>query len=393
MKLNLPLLALALGAFGIGVTEFSPMGMLSVIAGDLDVSIPTAGVLISAYAFGVVIGAPIMTLGFARMSRRNLLLLSMSIFTVGNLISAVADSYSSLLLGRIITSFNHGAFFGIGAVVATQLVPPEKQASAVAAMFSGLTIANIGGVPLATYVSEVMGWRTAFMGMTIIGVATLIALRLSLPRLEADTSGSIKNELKVLTKGSVLFALLLTVVGSSSMFTVFSYISPILLEETKADALFVSSMLVLYGLGLAAGNWLAGRYADRNLLGTLVISMAATMILLVIFAATMQVIWVMPVLIFLWGISSFAVVPPLQALVVSEAKGAPNLASSMNIAAFNLGNASGAALGGSVIYLGWGLPAVALAGAATSAAGLLLVLLYRKQSKRSKDPTTLSPQS
>ncbi|MEC8104452.1 MAG: MFS transporter [Pseudomonadota bacterium] len=393
MKLNLPLLALALGAFGIGVTEFSPMGMLSVIAGDLDVSIPTAGVLISAYAFGVVIGAPIMTLGFARMSRRNLLLLSMSIFTVGNLISAVADSYSSLLLGRIITSFNHGAFFGIGAVVATQLVPPEKQASAVAAMFSGLTIANIGGVPMATYVSEVMGWRTAFMGMTIIGVATLIALRLSLPRLEADTSDSIKNELKVLTKGSVLFALLLTVVGSSSMFTVFSYISPILLEETKADALFVSSMLVLYGLGLAAGNWLAGRYADRNLLGTLVISMAATMILLMIFAATMQVIWVMPVLIFLWGISSFAVVPPLQALVVSEAKGAPNLASSMNIAAFNLGNASGAALGGSVIYLGWGLPAVALAGAATSAAGLLLVLLYRKQSKRSKDPTTLSPQS
>ena len=393
MKLNLPLLALALGAFGIGVTEFSPMGMLSVIAGDLDVSIPTAGVLISAYAFGVVIGAPIMTLGFARMSRRNLLLLSMSIFTVGNLISAVADSYSSLLLGRIITSFNHGAFFGIGAVVATQLVPPEKQASAVAAMFSGLTIANIGGVPLATYVSEVIGWRTAFMGMTIIGVATLIALRLSLPRLEADTSGSIKNELKVLTKGSVLFALLLTVVGSSSMFTVFSYISPILLEETKADALFVSSMLVLYGLGLAAGNWLAGRYADRNLLGTLVISMAATMILLVIFAATMQVIWVIPVLIFLWGISSFAVVPPLQALVVSEAKGAPNLASSMNIAAFNLGNASGAALGGSVIYLGWGLPAVALAGAATSAAGLLLVLLYRKQSKRSKAPTTLSPQS
>ncbi|GAA6145233.1 MFS transporter [Thalassolituus maritimus] len=393
MKLNLPLLALALGAFGIGVTEFSPMGMLSVIAGDLDVSIPTAGVLISAYAFGVVVGAPILTLGFARMSRRNLLLLSMSIFTVGNLISAVADSYSSLLLGRIITSFNHGAFFGIGAVVATQLVPPEKQASAVAAMFSGLTIANIGGVPLATYVSEVMGWRTAFMGMTIIGVATLIALRLSLPRLEADTSGSIKNELKVLTKGSVLFALLLTVVGSSSMFTVFSYISPILLEETKADALFVSSMLVLYGLGLAAGNWLAGRYADRNLLGTLVISMAATMILLVIFAATMQVIWVIPVLIFLWGISSFAVVPPLQALVVSEAKGAPNLASSMNIAAFNLGNASGAALGGSVIYLGWGLPAVALAGAATSAAGLLLVLLYRKQSKRSKDPATLSPQS
>ncbi|MEK9765426.1 MAG: MFS transporter, partial [Thalassolituus sp.] len=345
MKLNLPLIALALGAFGIGVTEFSPMGMLSVIASDLDVSIPTAGMLISAYAFGVVVGAPIMTLGFARMSRRNLLLLSMAIFTVGNLISALSDSYSTLLIGRIVTSFNHGAFFGIGAVVATQLVPPDKQAGAVAAVFSGLTIANIGGVPLATWVSETIGWRTAFMGMAIIGVATLIALRTTLPKLEAESDTSIKGELKVLTKGSVLFALLLTIVGSSSMFTVFSYISPILLEETKVGALFVTSMLVLYGLGLAVGNALAGRYADRNLTGTLVISMMATMILLTVFAATMQIAWIAPLLIFLWGISSFAVVPPLQALVVNEAKAAPNLASSMNIAAFNLGNAIGAALG------------------------------------------------
>ncbi|SIS65916.1 MAG: MFS transporter [Thalassolituus maritimus] len=385
MKLNFPLLALALGAFGIGVTEFSPMGMLSVIANDLDVSIPSAGMLISAYAFGVVIGAPIMTLGFARMSRRNLLLLSMSIFTLGNLISALADTYSTLMIGRIVTSFNHGAFFGIGAVVATKLVPPEKQASAVAAVFSGLTIANIGGVPLATYVSETIGWRTAFMGMTVIGVATLIALRVSLPKMEADKSGSIRNELKVLSKGPVLFALLLTVVGSSSMFTVFSYISPILLEETEVGTLFVTSMLILYGVGLAVGNWLSGRFADRNLTGTLIISMAATMLLLALFAATMQVYWLVPPLIFLWGISSFAVVPPLQALVVTEASDAPNLASSMNIAAFNLGNALGAALGGVVIYLGLGLPAVALAGAATSAAGLILVVIYQRSHSKVPD--------
>lgn len=383
MKLNLPLLALALGAFGIGVTEFSPMGMLSVIANDLEVSIPTAGMLISAYAFGVVVGAPIMTLGFAKISRRNLLLLSMAIFTLGNLISALSDSYSTLLIGRIVTSFNHGAFFGIGAVVATQLVPPEKQAGAVAAVFSGLTLANIGGVPLATYVSETVGWRTAFMGMTIIGLATLLALRTTLPKLEADTSGSIRNELKVLSKGSVLFALLLTIVGSSSMFTVFSYISPILLEETGVDALFVTYMLVLYGLGLAVGNWLSGRFADENLTGTLVVSMTATMILLAVFAGTMEIAWLAPPIIFLWGISSFAVVPPLQALVVTEARDAPNLASSMNIAAFNLGNAVGAALGGAVIYLGLGLPAVALAGAATSAAGLILVILYQKMQAKS----------
>ncbi len=381
MKPNLPLLALALGAFGIGVTEFSPMGMLSIIADDLSISIPTAGMLISAYAFGVVVGAPIMTLGFARFSRRSLLLLAMSIFTIGNLVSALSDGYGSLLLGRIITSFNHGAFFGVGAVVATQLVPPEKRAGAVAAMFSGLTIANIGGVPLATYVGETLGWRTAFMGMALLGVITLVALRASLPKLEVETHTSILDEVRVLGKGSVLFALLLTVVGSSSMFTVFSYIAPILQDETQAGSLFVTSMLVLYGVGLAVGNWLSGRFADRNLTGTLVISMLATMVLLTVFAFTMQSLWIVPPLIFFWGITSFAVVPPLQALVVAEASDAPSLASSMNIAAFNLGNATGAALGGAVIHLGLGLPSVALAGAATSAAGLVLVLMFQKHKK------------
>lgn len=162
MKINIPLLALALGAFGIGVTEFSPMGMLPTIANDLAVSIPRAGMLISAYAFGVLIGVPFMILVFANMSRRNLLLLSMGIFTLGNLISALADSYNMLLLGRIVTSFNHGAFFGVGAIVAMSIVPPEKRAGAVAAMFSGLTIATIGGVPLAAYIGEVIGWRPAF---------------------------------------------------------------------------------------------------------------------------------------------------------------------------------------------------------------------------------------
>jgi DHA1 family inner membrane transport protein len=382
MKINAPLLALALGAFGIGVTEFSPMGMLSVIADDLNVSIPTAGMLISAYAFGVVVGAPIMTLGFAKMSRRNLLLLSMCIFTVGNLVSALADSYASLLVGRIITSFNHGSFFGVGAVVATQLVPPDKRASAVAAMFSGLTIANIGGVPLATYIGETIGWRTAFGGMTVLGILTLIALRFSLPKLEVDGQTSMKDELKVLTKGPVMFALLLTVVGASSMFTVFSYITPILQDETQQSTLFVTCMLVLYGTGLAVGNWVSGKMADKNLTATLMTAMIATVILLLVFAATMQNPYIVAPLIFFWGISSFAVVPPLQSLVVDEASDAPNLASAMNIGAFNLGNAIGAALGGAVIHLGLGLPAVSLAGAATSVAGIILLMLFNRQKRQ-----------
>lgn len=380
MKINIPLLALALGAFGIGVTEFAPMGMLPVIANDLAVSIPSAGMLISAYAFGVLVGAPLMTLVFANMGRRNLLLLSMAIFTVGNLISAVADSYNVLLLGRIITSFNHGAFFGVGAIVAMSVVPPEKRAGAVAAMFSGLTLATIGGVPLAAYVGEVIGWRPAFFAMAAIGVITMLALRMSLPPLVNEHKAKVRDELRVLTKGPVLIALLLTVVSSSAMFTVFTYIVPILQDETQASTLFVTTMLVLYGVGLSVGNYLGGRFADRSLDLTLVFSLIAVALLLVLFAVTVSSKMVVAPLIFLWGIASFALVPPLQSLVVQEAKEAPSLASAMNIGAFNLGNALGAMLGAAMINAGFSLSSVPLAGAGTAIVGLIMVLLFRRGS-------------
>lgn len=378
MKINIPLLALAFGAFGIGVTEFSPMGMLPIIANDLAVSIPTAGMLISAYAFGVLIGAPFMTLVFANMSRRNLLLLSMAIFTVGNLISAMADSYNMLLFGRIVTSFNHGAFFGVGAIVAMSIVPVEKRAGAVAAMFSGLTIATIGGVPLAAYIGELIGWRPAFYVMAVIGVITMIALRLSLPPLVNEQKANVRDELRVLSKGPVLAALLLTVVSSSAMFTVFTYIVPILQDETLASTVFVTSMLVLYGVGLAVGNYLGGRYADRSLDRTLIVSLMSVIVLLLIFTVAISSKLVVMPLIFLWGIASFALVPPLQSLVVQEAREAPNLASAMNIGAFNLGNALGAMLGAGVINAGLGLTSVPLAGAGTAILGLILVLWFRR---------------
>ena len=388
MKINVPLLALALGAFGIGVTEFSPMGMLTVIANDLAVSIPTAGMLISAYAFGVLVGAPLMTLLFANMSRRNLLLLSMGIFTVGNLISALADSYNLLLIGRIVTSFNHGAFFGVGSVVAMSIVPPEKRSGAVAAMFSGLTIATIGGVPLATYIGEVIGWRPAFFAMAVIGVVTMLALRLSLPPLANEGKANVRQELKVLSKGPVLAALLLTVVSSSSMFTVFTYIVPILQDETQASTAFVTSMLVLYGVGLAAGNVLGGRFADRSLAATLIVSLVAVTLLLALFSMISSSMWLVAPVIFFWGIASFALVPPLQSLVVQEAKEAPNLAASMNIGAFNLGNALGAVLGAAIIKAGLSLNYVPLAGAATALTGLVLVLWFMRSRQQRPEAAT-----
>lgn len=387
MKINLPLVALAIGAFGIGVTEFAPMGMLPVIAADLGVSIPAAGLLVSAYAFGVLVGAPIMTLAFAGMARRRLLILSMAIFTTGNLVSAFADGYWVLLVGRIVTSFNHGAFFGVGAVVAASVVPPEKRAGAVAAMFSGLTVATIGGVPLAAWVGETVGWRVAFFGIAVIGAVAMLAVRVSLPPLRVDGETDMRSELKVLARRPVLSALLLTVVSSSAMFTVFTYIAPILQVETGAGSAFVTAMLVVYGLGLAVGNWLGGRFADRSLDGTLIGSLAAVVVLLLLFVPGMRSHLAAVPLVFLWGIASFALVPPLQMRVVSEASEAPNLASAMNIGAFNLGNALGAALGGVVIDAGLGYPAVALAGAGTALARLAFALLLRRR-RRTLHPAT-----
>jgi DHA1 family inner membrane transport protein len=375
VKLNPPLLALAAGAFGIGVTEFAPMGLLPVIAGDLGVSIPTAGLLISAYAIGVMLGAPLMTLTTGRLPRRTLLIGLTAIFTIGNLIAALSTSYEMLLAARLITSLNHGAFFGVGSIVAASLVPENRRAGAVAAMFMGLTIANVVGVPLATWTGDLMGWRAAFWGIAALGVVAMISLRLTLPNMAAEAGGDMLSELKVLGRGPVLLALTLTVLSSTAMFTVFTYIAPILQQETQASIGFVTAMLVTYGVGLTVGNWLGGRFADRSVDRTLIVTLASLVALLVAFAAAMPFAAPSAVVIFLWGIASFALVPPLQMRVMAAAADAPNLASSVNIGAFNLGNAIGAVLGGAVISGGLGYPAIALAGAAAAACGLALVLL------------------
>ena len=387
MKLNPGLIALSIGAFGIGVTEFAPMGLLPVIAADLGVSIPSAGLLISAYAIGVMLGAPLMTLTTGRVPRRTLLIALAGIFTAGNLLAAVSDSYGMLLAARLLTSLNHGAFFGVGSIVAASLVPPQRQAGAVAAMFMGLTIANVVGVPLAAWAGEHLGWRAAFWGIAALGVVTMAALRLTLPPMPASKGAKVMAELRALTRGDVLGALALTVIGSSAMFTVFTYIAPILREATQASSAFITAMLFIYGVGLTIGNWLGGRFADRSVDRTLIVTLASLTAVLVAFAMLMGHAAASAVLIFLWGIASFALVPPLQVRVMSAASEAPNLASAVNIGAFNLGNAFGAALGGGVIAAGWGYPMVALAGAATSAIGLVAVWF----STRSRDGVVPEP--
>ncbi|KQS51302.1 MFS transporter [Sphingomonas sp. Leaf198] len=386
MKLNPPLLALAMGAFGIGVTEFAAMGMLPGIASDLGVSIPAAGLLVSAYAMGVLIGAPLMTLTTGRVNRRTLLVGLMAIFTLGNALSALADGYWTLMVARVVTSFNHGAFFGVGSVVAASIVPPDRRAGAVAAMFTGLTVATIGGVPLATWAGEALGWRTAFAGIAGVGAVAMVALRVALPSLPASTDGDIAAELRVLTRGPVLAALALTVVGASAMFTVFTYIVPILREETQASTAFVTAMLVLYGIGLTIGNTLGGRLVDRSIERTLVASFTVLAVALIVFAGVMHWPWPVAATILIWGIASFAIVPPLQMRVMEAAADAPNLASAMNIGAFNLGNAIGAALGGGVIGAGLGLPAVSLAGAGMAAAAFAMLLAFQRRPRSDACP-------
>jgi len=379
--INWPLIALAVGAFGIGTTEFAPMGLLPVIAEGVNVSIPTAGLLVSAYAIGVMIGAPVMTLTFSRFGKRTALMLLMGIFTIGNLLSALSPDYWTLLAARLVTSLNHGAFFGLGSIVAASVVPKEKQASAVATMFMGLTIANIGGVPAATWIGQQIGWRMAFAGTAGLGLAAIAALWLAFPRGEAGTMPDVRRELRVLTRPAVLLAMATTVMGAGAMFTLYTYVAPTLTELTGASEGFVTLALVLIGVGFTIGNGLGGRLADWSLDGATRIFLGALALVMLALPFVLSSHVGAAIGLVVWGAAAFAIVPPVQMRVMEAASEAPGLASSINVGAFNLGNALGAAVGGAVISLGLGYAAVPVAGGLLAAAGLGLVWLGRARPK------------
>ncbi|MGG6896709.1 MULTISPECIES: MFS transporter [Rhizobium] len=376
------LLALAIGAFGIGTTEFSPMGLLPVIAQGVDVSIPTAGLLISAYAIGVMVGAPIMTLAFSRFGKRTALMLLMGIFTIGNLMSAMAPGYFTLIAARLVTSLNHGAFFGLGAVVAASVVPKERQASAVAAMFMGLTIANIGGVPAATWIGQQIGWRMAFAGTALIGIAAIAALWAALPKGERGAMPDVRRELGVLTRPAVLLSMATTVMGAGAMFTLYTYVAPTLETLTGASNKFVTFGLALIGVGFTIGNWLGGRLADWSLDGATKIFLGALAAIMLVLPLVFPSHTGAAIGLLIWGAAAFAIVPPVQMRVMEAASEAPGLASSINVGAFNLGNALGAAVGAGVISMGLGYAAVAIAGGLLAATGLALVLIGGREKSR-----------
>lgn len=368
----LALLALAVGAFGIGTTEFVMMGLLPEVANDLGISIPTAGHLVSAYALGVVIGAPLLAAVTARMPRRAVLIGLMALFVAGNALSALAPDYHWLLGARLLSGLPHGAFFGVGAVVATNMVAPERKARSVSLMFLGLTVANVAGVPVATLMGQHLGWRTTFLGVSAIGLAAMAALALLIPRGEAHAApaAGLRGELAALRSLPVWLALGTTVAGFGALFAAYSYITPMLTDSAGYADASVTLLLALFGVGATAGNLLGGRLADHAMRGTLFGGLISLAAVLALFPLLMSTAWSAALAVVLLGMAAFTTGSPLQLMVMEKAAGAPSLASSVNQAAFNLANAGGAWIGGLALAAGFGVTSPAVAGAALAVAGL-----------------------
>jgi DHA1 family inner membrane transport protein len=378
----LALLALAIGAFGIGTTEFVVMGLLPQIGGAFGVTVPTAGLLVTGYALGVVAGAPLMTVLGTRIPRKRMLMLLMGLFVIGNTVSALAPDFGVMLAGRIIASLAHGAFFGIGSVVAADLVAPQKKAGAIALMFTGLTVANVIGVPLGTLVGQHLGWRATFLFIAGLGVVGLFGVARLIPEQTRAEDVRLRDELAVLRNPQVLLAMAMTVLGFGGVFAAITYVAPMMTAVAGFADGSVTWLLALFGLGMVVGNLVGGRYADRSLMRMLYVALGALAAVLALFTVTAHDKVAATVTVFLIGALGFATVPPLQKRVLDQAAGAPTLASALNIGAFNLGNALAAWVGGLVISAGLGYTAPNWVGAAFAVAALGLAVLSSALERR-----------
>lgn len=369
--------ALAAGAFGIGTTEFVIMGLLTQVAADLGVSLAAAGLLISGYALGVFVGAPLLTLATTRWPRKAVLIALMVVFTLGNLACALAPDYGWLMAARVATSLAHGTFFGVGAVVATGLVAEDRRASAISLMFTGLTIATLLGVPAGAWLGLQAGWRATFWAVTAIGIVATAVVALWVPAIRADAAPApLRAQVRAVSRPQVLLGLSMTVLGFGGVFTVYTFIQPLLVEVTGLPMAAVSPVLLVFGVGMIAGNLLGGRLADRMparaLLGTL-LALAAT---LGLFGIVVEHAIATVLAVGLLGVTAFATVSPMQLWVLERAgETGRHLASSLNIGAFNLGNAAGAGLGGLVLVHGGGLARLGGAAALVTLAGAVLALI------------------
>jgi DHA1 family inner membrane transport protein len=385
------LLALAIGAFGIGTTEFVVMGMLPEIADGLDVSVPAVGLLISAYALGVVIGAPTLTALGVRFTTRQTLIGLMVVFVVGNALSAVAPTYETLAAARVLAALSHGSFFGVGTVAARRLAPPGKGAQAISQMVVGLTLANVIGVPLGTFVAQQTSWRLVLGAVAVIGLVTIGGLLAWLPKDDAER-GSLSAELRAFRRGQVWLVLGLTMVGFAAMFAVYSYVSPILTELGGIPTEWVTPVLALFGAGTTVGTLIGGRYGDRYGYSFVVAGMLGMAAVLVAFAFFSRTPAAAVVLITLFGTVGFSLAPVVQNGVIEAARvSGGSLVSAANQAAFNLANALGAALGAAVLSAGLGYTAPMWVGAVLALTGAGIAVVARTVELREQRAALAAP--
>jgi DHA1 family inner membrane transport protein len=381
-KAQLALLALSIGGFGIGLTEFIIAGLLTEVATDLDVSITAAGHLVGAYALAVVPGALIITPFLMRRPPKYALVVLLAFFVVGNVLAAWASNYEIMFTGRVIAALAHGGYFGIGAVLTSSLVPKNKQASAVAALFAGLTIANVLGVPAGAMVGQQLGWRMVFWIISIIGLLALTGLIALVPKTQPEQDQlPVAQQFRALGRPQILISILTTAMVFGGMFGVFTYIEPLLREITGYSSGAIPWLLVLFGVGLFIGNIIGGKTADKNADNAVLVLSILLPIVILILGAVASVPALTAVLLFLLGLVGFATVPGLQARVLRHATGAATLASATNIAAFNLGNTIGVSLAGAAIAAGYGLISPIWTGAGLTVIGLILIVVARISAK------------
>lgn len=385
------ILALALGAFGIGTTEFVAMGLLPSIADSLGTSEPTAGHVISAYALGVVVGAPLIAALTARMSRRTLLIALMIAFTVGNAATVLAQSYGMLMFARFVAGLPHGAYFGVASLVAAHLSGPASRAKAVGQVMLGLSVANVVGVPAATWLGSTLGWRAAFVVVAVIGLLTIAALCWYLPSLTGMKITNPMTELGALVRPQVWFTLFIGIVGFGGMFAFYTYINTTLTTVSGVSESLIPIALMLFGLGMVAGNIVGGALADRGVIRAITIGLVAIMLMLLLFTLVASNAWAALALTFLIGLSGTALTPALQIRLMDVADDAQTLAAALNHSALNIANAGGAWLGGLVIAAGYGYRAPSMLGAGLAVAGLIvlgLAMLFARRIRNTAAPTT-----
>ncbi|BCW75225.1 MFS transporter [Arthrobacter sp. NicSoilB11] len=382
-NIGMAIFALAMGGVGIGVTEFTMMGLLKEVEQGLAITTPQAGNLISAYALGVVVGAPLLAAVGARLPRKKLALGLLLFFTVANLASFVAPDYGWMLVSRFAAGLPHGAFFGVAAVIAASLVPPTRRGWAISMVMAGLSVSNVVGVPFATWLGQTFGWRLLFVLVGAIGLLALAMVWKFVPFQHAHPDASIRRELGALKRLQVWLALLVGIVGFGGFFATYTYIAHTMTSVAGIPSTLIPLVVALYGLGMVAGNVVGGRLADKSVMGTLYRVLPAIAVALGVYAVAAHWQWSAMVMVFVVGASGSMLIPALQTRLLDASPDAPSLASSLNHAALNVANALGAFLGGLVIALGWGFVAPALVGAGLAVLGfgvaLLSGLLERKR--------------